>query len=123
MSKFIPRPYQEEIERQIDACLDNLVRAMLVVSSTGSGKSGLTAYLLDKFARQGKRCLFAVHRRTLVQDIVGRVTAHTDLPISVILPGEQYDASSLIHIGSIQSVMRKAASSLTWPSLSHWAVR
>lgn len=107
MSKFVPRPYQAEIERQIDECMDNLVRAMLVVSSTGSGKSGLTAYLLDKFARQGKRCLFAVHRRTLVQDIVGRVTAHTDLPISVILPGEQYDAGSLIHIGSIQSVMAR----------------
>lgn len=101
------RPYQKQIVDQIDGLINNAKDKILVVSSTGSGKGAIITYLMDKFANKKMRCLFAVHRRTLVQDIANRVKTNTDLDVSIILPGEKYIDSAYIHIGSIQSIMAR----------------
>lgn len=45
----------------------------LIVSPTGSGKGTMTAFLLAKWTRAGKRCLLLVHRRELVSDMSRRL--------------------------------------------------
>jgi superfamily II DNA or RNA helicase len=72
------RPYshqEADLARLREALLLPKTR-VLYVAFMGSGKTAVVAQLLDEVVRAGKRVLFIVHRRVLMQQTDARLHTH-----------------------------------------------
>ena len=59
------RPYQEDIINQTRDALGRTNR-VLIQSATGSGKTALAVFMMQKAAEAGKTSVFAVHQNELL---------------------------------------------------------
>lgn len=100
------RTYQVDIEEETRRRMKAGIRSILLQSPTGSGKTLLTASMLGKAAQKGMPSLFVLHRRELVKQ---SINAFSQLNIrhGVIANGFPQDPSSLIQIGSVQTLSRR----------------
>ena len=65
------RPYQNELVEQLRAAWREGFKAPCIVLPCGGGKSCILAEIAKRTTYNGKRVLFLVHRRELVEQIVG----------------------------------------------------
>lgn len=65
------RPYQNELVEQLRTAWREGYKAPCIVLPCGGGKSVILAEMARRTAANGKRVLFLVHRRELVEQIVG----------------------------------------------------
>lgn len=100
------RPYQEAILDQARAHLRSGLRRILIHSPTGSGKTVLTAAMLGKAAKQGRRALFNVHRRELIQQS-SRTFNLVGIPHAIIASGFAGDTRQPIQLASVQTIVRR----------------
>ena len=100
------RSYQVDIENEARRRMMAGIRSILLQSPTGSGKTLLTASMLGKAAQKGMPSLFVLHRRELIKQ---SILAFSQLNIrhGVIANGFPQDPSSLIQIGSVQTLSRR----------------
>lgn len=83
-------------------------KTILIQSPTGSGKTALTAHMLHTAASKGMRSLFVVHRRELIKQSTNAF-ALEGLRHGIISAGFLEDRRHIVQLGSIQTLVRRAA--------------
>ena len=105
---MILRPFQEDIINQVIHSANTLKNQNIVlVASTGSGKTVIASALMARFATKGRKVLFLVDNITLIDQTASKLT----VPYGVIADGYQepdYNDFS-VFIASIQSLSNRAA--------------
>jgi len=82
-------------------------RSVIYVLPTGGGKTALASVMAGNTARNGKRCMFLVHRRELIrqtEDAFQLAGIHYGL---IQAGGKGLDLMAPVQIGSIQTVARR----------------
>ena len=100
------RDYQERGINDIRAQFIQEKSRVCFVAPCGAGKTMLMAYMADKAAKRGKRTLFLVHRKELLEQ-AGKTFLNLNIAFGVIAPKLQYFKDRLIQIGSIQTVANR----------------
>ena len=100
-------------------------RAVLIQAPTGSGKTLLTAHMLDTAARKGMGAWFIVHRRELVKQSI-KAFHGEGIKYGVLASGFQEDTRAAIQIASIQSLIHRysrlrAPQMIVWDEAHHLA--
>jgi superfamily II DNA or RNA helicase len=93
------RPYQEDALAKIQAVYRSGRRRALLVAPTGSGKSAMVSYMLE---RSNKLTLILCHRGEILDQIAGSMT----VPFGII-GGQRGTPMERIHIGMVQTVVRR----------------
>lgn len=117
------RPYQVDIIEQTRALMRQGVRAILIQSPTGSGKTALTAEMMRLAVGKGKRAWFNVHRRELVKQ---SIRAFSVIPHGVISSNFLEAKRLPIQIASIQTLVKRyhlyqAPDLIAWDECHHLA--
>jgi len=101
-----PRPYQIEIEKQLEAGWAEASK-QLVVSTMGSGKTLTFCWLSQRFNRAGKKVLILVDQNELASQAVKKLKATTG--IDCHLEQGEYRASkdAPVVVASVQSLCRR----------------
>jgi superfamily II DNA or RNA helicase len=81
-------------------------KRVLLVSPTGSGKTIVFCHIAMTAASKGKRTMILVHRQELVDQTCAALTAF-GVDHGVIIAGAKYDASKLIQVASVQTLIRR----------------
>ena len=100
------RPYQDEIINNIKNLMAAGQKSILVCSPTGSGKTALTAEMLSRAVKKGKKSFFNVHRRELIKQSL-QAFEKADMRAGVISSGFDEDPNLPVQIASIQSLARR----------------
>lgn len=103
---FELRPYQEKIIAETRDLMRRGVKAILIQSPTGSGKTALTAKMLETAAARAMDSWFICHRRELVKQSI-RTFHATGLKAGIIAAGFPPEARQPIQIASIQTLARR----------------
>lgn len=81
--------------------------SILVSAATGTGKGTLIASYIVREARQGRRCLFLVHRDELIEDVMARaVEIEPHLPVGKV-QGSRNEVSAQCVFASVASLKPK----------------
>lgn len=100
------RPYQHAIIEEARAHLRAGTRRILIHAPTGSGKTVLTAAMLGKAAAAGRRSVFNVHRRELIQQS-SRTFNAVGIKHAIVAAGFAGDRRQTIQLASIQTLARR----------------
>ena len=103
---LVLRPYQDKLIQDARASLVSS-DSTLIVLPPGGGKTVLTARMMDGAARRGRRAVFAVHRKELLDQTVETMRL-TGIDPGVIAPGHPEEPNKLIQVASIQTLARPA---------------
>lgn len=113
------RAYQQDILAEVRTHVRQGIRALLIQSPTGSGKTALTAHMAgESSARAGWRVWFLVHRKELIEQSI-RTFSLVGIPHGVIAAGFMADRRPLVQIGSVQTIGRRL-DRLERPDLIIW---
>jgi hypothetical protein len=112
------RPYQEDLISNSRQLMKQGVRSLIIESPCGSGKTCLTAKMLQTASEKGMSSLFIVHRRELVKQSMDTFKL-AGVPHGVIAAGFYEEKKHLVQIASIQTLARRVKW-LKKPSLIIW---
>lgn len=112
------RDYQELIVRCVRDHMVSGIRSVLIQAPTGSGKTALTAHMLNKAAAKGNRSWFIVHRRELIKQSVETFNI-VGLEHGIISAGFDEQLECATQICSIQTLARRFHK-LSLPNLVVW---
>lgn len=101
------RPYQHALIAAARATMRQGVKRLLIQSSTGSGKTVLTAQMLANAAARGRRSWFVVHRKELLAQAVETFVTAADLHVGIVAAGYPTDASAPVQVCAIGSLKRR----------------
>ena len=104
---FELRDYQKRCVREIFQMWISGMKAPLLFAATGSGKTAMATYIIEKCLKKGYRVLFLVHRETLIAQTV-RALAVYGIDAGFIKAG--YPDANNTHrciIASIQTLSRR----------------
>jgi DNA repair protein RadD len=115
----ILRAYQVEITTTVRKTVGDLIRRGLCVrvilqASTGAGKSVIALYLMLLCAQKGRRCLFVVSGRTLV-DQIEKHLKRSGVNYGVIMAGRGRNHDALIQIASKETITSRVKSNRMRP--------
>ena len=119
------RTYQVDALASARRLMAGGARAVLVVSPTGSGKGTMLAHTLARTAALGRRGLFVVHRRQLVQDIAARLRAAGVEHVGVAMGADSRDLDAPIVAGTVQTLTARGLGAdvdIIVPDEAHHAV-
>lgn len=102
---FSLRDYQLNLVDKIRELFKKGVSRICLQSPTGSGKTVLIAFMIWNAVQRGKRVLFVVHRRELIEQSV-ETFRKFDLAPGVISAGYK-PSESLVQIASVQTLARR----------------
>lgn len=112
---FDLRDYQEAAMREIAEAwvrlnAQRLAPRILLVSRTGTGKTVIAGHFMSRVVAKGKRCIFAVRDRALIE----QTSRHLDkigVPHGVVAAGHRrVQASAPIQVCSIQTLVSRGES-------------
>jgi DNA repair protein RadD len=98
------RPYQERILCELRVAL-RAHRSVLICSPCGSGKGSLISYMVNGAVARNKRVIFAVHGKTLVQDMSERVS-RLGIQHGVLMGGKRREHWHPVQVASIDTLHR-----------------
>jgi DNA repair protein RadD len=101
------RPYQVKLYDEARARILAGVRALLIQSPTGSGKTVLVAQMLGTSARKGFRSWFVVHRRELVKQSVLTMTESAGIPLGIVAAGFPGNRHEPVQVCSVQTLAKR----------------
>ncbi len=113
------RHYQLDLLERTRAEMRRGVRRVCLQSSTGSGKTILTAQMLAAAAARGKRSWFVVHRTELLRQSVETFVTAADLHVGIIAAGFPSDASAPVQVCSVGTLARRLGK-INKPDLLVW---
>lgn len=93
------REYQQDHIIRIRAARRRSCRIIVVQATTGSGKTVTASHIARESVRLGKRVLFTVHRRKLV-DQISDTLRECEVPHGVIMRGEHCQHSAPVQVAS-----------------------
>ena len=99
------RSYQTDMIDRI-ASEYNTVQRVCAVAPCGAGKTVMVGWMAAKTALIGRRVLFLVHRRELI-DQSDRTFTGLNIPHGIISAGALPDYGKAVQIGSVQTVSRR----------------
>lgn len=67
------RPYQIDVADRVAARVREGARRVILQAATGGGKAVIAAWLMARCAEKGKRAVFLVHRRILIEQMITRL--------------------------------------------------
>jgi superfamily II DNA or RNA helicase len=100
------RPYQEAAISRTRAAFAAGARAVLLCAPTGAGKTVIASEMIRGAVAKGRRCLFLVHRRELIDQAVERLAAF-GVEAGVILSGRRENRSLPVQVASVQTLMQR----------------
>lgn len=100
------RDYQIKIIDEVKALIRAGHKSILIRSETGSGKTVLTAFMLNGAAAKGNRSWFNVHRRELIKQSV-ETFKKIGVDVGVISRGWEETVDKLVQVASIQTLLRR----------------
>lgn len=103
---MILRPYQTEIIGEVRQRLGEGLRAPLIVSPTGSGKTVMFSHIADGAGRKNKRVWILVHRAELVEQ-TSRTMREIGIHHGIIAAGWPVDPLPHVQVVSVQTVVRR----------------
>lgn len=105
-----PRPYQEEIHREVIRELRNGNRRILVQSGTGTGKTFIASRILLGASGKGNNAIFNVPRRELAFQ-TQRTLLSMGVDAGIIMAGVEYEPRKLIQVCSFDTLHARAMKS------------
>lgn len=81
-------------------------RFTLMCSATGSGKTAMALFMIDAALRKGKRMVFTVPRRPLMEQ-TSETFSRMGIPHSFIAAGKPFNPHAKLHIGMIDSMAKR----------------
>lgn len=102
---LVLRDYQQKGIDTIRRAL-TLNDSVIYVLPTGGGKTALASVMAENACAKGRRCLFLVHRRELMRQTQDAFTL-SGIHYGTIQAGKPVDPLPKVHIGSIQTVVRR----------------
>lgn len=103
---MILRPYQTDIIGEVRQRLGEGLRAPLIVSPTGSGKTVMFSHIADGAGRKNKRVWILVHRAELVEQ-TSRTMREIGIHHGIIAAGWPVDPLPHVQVVSVQTVVRR----------------
>lgn len=100
------RPYQEECLQKVKEAFLEFNR-VLIVMSTGSGKTILFNDLAKQFVSQNKNVLVLAHREELLFQAAEKMERFNSIPFSMIKSGYDVDMSKHYFVASVQSLCKE----------------
>lgn len=113
------RPYQHDLLNRARVAMQQGSKRILIQSSTGSGKTVLTAAMLASAVAKGRRCWFICHRRELVDQSVQTFIEAADLHTGTIAAGYPQSPLAPVQVCSVQTLRQRLASLMS-PDLVVW---
>ena len=110
------RTYQADVVGRVDVEVQAGRRRVLVVAPTGSGKTVIATEIVAVQCRAGRRVLFLVHRRELLQQ-ASRKLHGAGIDHGIIAAGFPSRPSESVQLGSISTLHARAvrSSAMTLP--------
>lgn len=103
---MILRPYQTDIIGEVRQRLSEGLRAPLIVSPTGSGKTVMFSHIADGAGKKNKRVWILVHRAELVEQ-TSRTMREIGIHHGIIAAGWPVDPLPHVQVVSVQTVVRR----------------
>ena len=103
---MILRPYQDDIIAEVRECLRRGLRAPLIVSPTGSGKTVMFSHIADGAGKKNKRVWILVHRAELVEQ-TSRTMREIGIHHGIIAAGWPVNPLPHVQVVSVQTVVRR----------------
>jgi superfamily II DNA or RNA helicase len=97
------RPYQQQLVTDIRLQYQLGHRKVLMVLSTGAGKTVCFSHIAQAAARKGNRVLIAVHR----QELLDQACRALPMPHGVIAANRAMDLSAAVQVASVQTLARR----------------
>ena len=97
------RPYQQQLVTDIRLQYQLGHRKVLMVLSTGGGKTCIFSHIAQSAARKGNRVLIAVHR----QELLDQACRALPMPHGVIAANRAMDLSAAVQVASVQTLARR----------------
>lgn len=101
-----PRDYQEAVIVDVRTEIRNGKRYILVVLSTGAGKTVIFSYIAKNAAEKGKRVLILAHRDQLIKQ-ASRKLRDYGVRHGIIMAGYTPDPASKVQVASVQTLTRR----------------
>ena len=98
---IVLRDDQERVRAELRAVRER-ARRVLLVAQTGWGKTAFASVLMAEACAEGRRSVFAVHRREIVLDTARRIR-EAGLRCGVVMAGEQH-SDAPVQVASIQTL-------------------
>ena len=106
------RPYQLDMIARLHEQCRRGHKIIVAQAPTGSGKTTIAAEIALRAASRGKRTLFLVHRRKLVDQISDRLQNH-GVEHGVLMRGETWQSQHLTNVASRDTLLSRAIRN-TW---------
>lgn len=121
------RQYQKEVLTEATESMRAGIRKMILMAPTGSGKTVLAAFMLDRASSQGFHSLFIVHRRELINQST-RTFSEFEINHGIIANGYMPDNRhniQLVNIGSLAKRVDKIKKPkfIIWDECHHIAAK
>ena len=97
------RPYQQQLVTDIRLQYQLGHRKVLMVLSTGGGKTCIFSHIAQSAAKKGNRVLIAVHR----QELLDQACRSLPMPHGVIAANRAMDLSAAVQVASVQTLARR----------------
>lgn len=102
------RPYQHDIVASVDVAMDVGIREIMVVLSTGAGKTRCFTHLTATFMLEGKVTWIIAHRQELIRQASDTLSAF-GIGHGIIQAGTTPKLSAKVQVASIQTLIRRFA--------------
>lgn len=103
---IVPRDYQEEVIVEVREELRNGKRYILVVLSTGAGKTVIFSYIARSAAEKGNTVLILAHRDQLIKQASKKLRDY-GVHHGIIMAGFTPDPTAKVQVGSVQTLVRR----------------
>lgn len=104
---MILREYQQEAVVKVRASVAGGNKRVVLVLSTGGGKSLIFSEIIKLARERGNRCLFLVHRRGLVLQMAETIKKHIGCEVGMIMAGHESDTEADVQVGTLQTFSRR----------------
>ena len=104
-----PYPHQMKNYHDLRSELRSGKVAPIVVAATGYGKTVFASYLIRQGVIKGTRAIFCVHRKNLINQTALSFSDDC-IDFGYIQSGKSYDSEKLVHIASMQTLIKKMES-------------
>ncbi|MEO0432925.1 MAG: DEAD/DEAH box helicase family protein [Cyanobacteria bacterium J06656_5] len=100
------RDYQTSLCHRIFEAFQRHNR-VIVQLPTGAGKTVCFGYVVGEFAKMGANVLVLAHRKELLNQAAGKLTAITGLPVGMVKAGIKPNYEASIQVASVQTVVNR----------------
>lgn len=110
---FTLRDYQEDAVNDVRSAFREGWKALLLVLSTGAGKTVIFSYIAKNAAQKGRRVLILAHRDQLIKQ-AGRKLRDYDVPHGIIMAGFTPNRHARVQVASVQTLVRRLEKTKAW---------